>query len=297
MKIEQLLGQYLYINKKMTLQGVGSFYLNPSVSIPEENDKDFNIPDNAISFEYNLRAPEDDGLIEYIVKQTGKIKPLASADLDSFILLSKQFLNIGKPLTIEGVGTIQKNQQGEYFFTAGQFITPRIDDIPKQLREKRDESVSFESEARPDNRKRNLIVGFGIFFLIIAGLGIYYLFFYQSKIQTENIVSVEQQPVQTIDTAKIDTAKIVIPDSALAAAKKVIDSSSFKVVIKSYPNKDAAEKAYNKLTLYGHKLEMITSDSVTYLLVMPFRSALADTTRTRDSLSRFFGTKTYIIHK
>lgn len=279
----------------MTLQGVGSFYLNPSILIPEENDKDFNIPDNAISFEYNLKAPEDEGLIEYIVKQTGKIKPLATADLESFILLSKQFLNIGKPLTIEGVGTIQKNQQGEYFFTAGQFITPRIDDIPKQLREKRDESVSFESEARPDNSKRNMVLGLGIFFLLLAGLALYYIFFYRPKENNEVVTSTPQMPV---DTVKTDTAnKYIIPDSSANVAAKLSDSSSFKVVIKEYPTKEAAEKAYTKLTQYGHKLQMITDDSVTYKLVMPFRTALSDTARTKDSLSKFFGAKTYIIQK
>ena len=40
MKIEQLLVQYLYISKKVTLQGIGTFKLDPAVVIPAENDKD-----------------------------------------------------------------------------------------------------------------------------------------------------------------------------------------------------------------------------------------------------------------
>ena len=141
MKIEQLLVQHLYNTKEVTLQGIGTISLSPNVALPSENEKDFAIPADGISFEYNLKATEDNALISFIAQQTGKIKPLATADLDSYVILSKQFLNIGKPLTIEGIGTIQKNQQGDYEFIPGIFITPKIDDIPRQLREKRDESV------------------------------------------------------------------------------------------------------------------------------------------------------------
>ncbi|MFN8244987.1 MAG: hypothetical protein U0T56_01200 [Ferruginibacter sp.] len=37
--------------------------------------------------------------------KTRKIKPLATSDLESFTMLGKQFMNIGKPLILEGLGT------------------------------------------------------------------------------------------------------------------------------------------------------------------------------------------------
>ena len=116
LKIEQVLVQQLYSNKKITLQGIGSFSLDSSVSLPVDSEKGMVIPENAISFNYNPKEGEDEALIDAIVKHTKKIKPLASADLDSFLMLGRQFLNIGKPFTIEGLGTLDKAQTGELVF-------------------------------------------------------------------------------------------------------------------------------------------------------------------------------------
>ena len=106
MKIEQLIVQHLYISKQVTLQGIGTFRLDPSVILPaNEKEKDFIIPDNAFKFEYNLRAEEDEALIQYIVQHTRKILPLASADLDSYVMLAKQFLKktwLGIPIFYTG---------------------------------------------------------------------------------------------------------------------------------------------------------------------------------------------------
>ena len=114
MKIEQLLVQHFYNAGEVTLQGMGTFTLAPDFVMPKELDKDLEIPSNAILFQYNAKATEDDGLINYIVEQTRKMKALASADLDSYLMLGKQFLNIGKPFAIEGMGVLAKSQQGEY---------------------------------------------------------------------------------------------------------------------------------------------------------------------------------------
>jgi len=295
-KIEQLIVQYLYSTKKVTLQGIGTFKLDPSVVLPAENDKekDFKMPENAFEFEYNLKAGEDEGLIKYIVQHTRKILPLASADLDSYAILAKQFLNIGKPLVIEGVGTIQKNQQGDYQFIPGNFITPKIDDFPKQLREKRDESVSFESEGRTDNSRRNLLVGITTLVLILAGLGIYYALFYNKKIEPEPFVQTEVQPPP--DTAKADSLIQPASDTTVKIDTPIVaaDGTSFRIIIKSYAALKAAKNAYDRLTYYGHKLELIKIDSFKYELSMPFKTPLSDTLRAKDSLRRFFGGKPYV---
>jgi hypothetical protein len=101
MKIEHLLVQHFYNCGEVTLQGMGTFTLSPDFVMPKENDKDAEIPDNAISFQYNLRATADEALIDYIVQQTRKMKSLAAADLDSYLMLGKQFLNIGKPFMVD----------------------------------------------------------------------------------------------------------------------------------------------------------------------------------------------------
>lgn len=293
MKIEQLLVQHLYNNKKVTLQGIGSIKLNPSVILPAPNDKDFTMPENAFEFEYNLKAEEDKDLINYIVLHTRKILPLASADLDSYVMLAKQFLNIGKPLVIEGVGTIQKNQSGDYQFIPGQFITPKIDDIPKQAREKRDESVSFESEARVNNSSRNLMIGLAFLIFIFAGLGIYYWVTHREPTPLPPVSSNEVVLKDSIITDTI--AKPGIDSTAANLATAVApDSTTFKIILKDYYSVDAVNKAYKRLDAYGHTLVILRPDSSTWQLAIPFKAPLSDTLGAKDSLQKFFGGKPYV---
>src|SRR5436190_709996 len=141
MKIEQVIALHLFNNKEVTLQGIGTFRLDPSVSLPPDIEKDTVIPESAVIFEYNPKATEDPSLIDSIVKHTTKIKPLASADLDSFLMLGRQFLNIGKPFIIEKMGTLDKAQTGELIFIPGQFMTPKIE-APKALKENENEERS-----------------------------------------------------------------------------------------------------------------------------------------------------------
>ncbi len=44
----------------------------------------------------------------------------------------------------------------------------------------------------------------------------------------------------------------------------------------------------NTLTIRGHKVIMYTADSINYKLAEPFTLPLADTTRIKDSLNRFY---------
>ena len=198
---------------------------------------------------------------------------------------------------IEGVGTIQKNQSGNYQFIPGQFVTPRIDDIPKQAREKRDESVSFETEAPQNNSRRNLMIFLTI--LIVAGtaFGIYYMVTHEApttaSTPVETVSSVQPDTVAVIDTAG---ANIPVLDTSSTVVTPIpnTDSSSFQVVLKTYSSSALANKAFQRLSTYGHKLVLNNVDSSLFELAMPFKAPLSDTARARDSLRRFFGGKPYV---
>jgi hypothetical protein len=303
LKIEQLLVQYLYANKQVSLQGIGVFRLKPDIILPAESDKDYAVPADAFSFEYNLKATEDEGLINYIVEQTRKIKPLASSDLDSYAMLAKQFLNIGRPLVIEGIGTVEKNQQGKYGFVAGHYILPKIVDSPIQIRERKEEDISFETEHSVNNSGRNFKIGLTTVVIILAGLTLYYFLVYKPQTQSQNF----EPSVTTADT--INNANTVNPltdtagnrnnsiDNAVSTAQrpiKIIYDSGFKVVLKDYRSSRSVQAAYDRLTSYGHKLEIIEIDSQRYQLALPFKRPLSDTVRVRDSIKLFFGGRPYI---
>src|SRR5450432_2986583 len=112
----------------MDLPGIGSFTLDPAAVIPGESDRDPHSPASVISFRNaSITAPEDE-LIRFIQMHTGKMKPLAAADLDFFLTSGKQMLNIGKPFYIEGIGTLVKNNQGRLDFVPGEYSTARLEE-------------------------------------------------------------------------------------------------------------------------------------------------------------------------
>ena len=173
MKIEQLLVQHFYNNRAITLQGMGTFELSPDFVLPMENDKDVVMPENVIKFIYNPKATEDESLIDFIVQQTRKIKPLASADLDSYLVLGKQFLNIGKPFKIEGVGILEKNMAGDLEFSQGHYTSSKMEAAPVTLREKSEEDISFAAtRPRTENKgKKALLIIVSILLLALIGWG------------------------------------------------------------------------------------------------------------------------------
>lgn len=280
-KIEQVLVHQLYSNKKITLQGIGIFSLNSSVSLPVDSEKGMVIPENAIAFDYNPKAGEDEGLIDAIVKHTKKIYPLASADLDSFLMLGRQFLNIGKPFTIEGLGTLDKAQTGELVFIPGQFITPRIE-APKALKENETEEKSglfpdYDSEVKNNSTK----IIFIIVAILLLGLGAWAAYYFFYKKTDQDIVN-ETQPVQlSKDSIAVKKDSLIMP----LVAK---DGYTFKIVFKETTDRDKAKKTLDKYKEYGHKVIMYTSDSVTYKIAEAFTLPLSDTSRIKDSLNKYY---------
>ena len=287
MKIEQLLVQHFYNSSEITLQGMGTFTLSPDFVMPKEGDKDAEIPDNAISFTFNSRATEDDALINHIVQQTRKMKPLASADLDSYLTLGKQFLNIGKPFKIEGMGMLAKNQQGELEFIKGHSFNAKMEAATAAVKEKaEDAEISFASGAKTaSGGKKGLLVA-----LLITGLGLIgtTAWYFLIRKNNNNITVRTVTPVVNTDTSKSTDIKpdttVIIPGPPVAAP----DGYTFKVVFMITTDSGRAVYRMNELTNRGHKVIMYKQDSTRYRLAEPFTLPLSDTTHVKDSLNNFY---------
>jgi hypothetical protein len=301
MKIEQLLTQHFYTAKKLTLQGVGTFTLSPDFIPPVDNDKAVEIPAGAIQFEKNSKAPEDEALIESIIQHTRKIKPLASADLESFIILGTQFLNIGKPFKIDGIGVLEKNQAGEYQFTQqGQITHAKVEDVPVTIKEKVEDSISFAAQSKSGTGGKKITAALAIL-LALCGIGWAAWYFLNKNKTVEAPVIKNSSTVQIpdtlpkADTIKKDTTANIVTTITAPANNTADGAYSFKIVIKNYPSLLLAQKSYDRLTAYGHKLLLYTSDSVNYKVAMPFTRPLTDTAYARDSVRKFlFGGSPYI---
>lgn len=297
MKIEDVLVRYLLKNKSLTLQGIGTFYINKEVNIPDNAEAETILPADILHFDYDPKTVEDENLVSFFTLMTKKIKPLASADLDSFITLGKQFLNIGKPFIIEGLGTLEKNQEGSLTFKAGVFVSPRIE-APKTLTggEKEISSGLFGDSHRnppPNYDRRILTIIALIIVLCLAGWGVYYFFIKQGKQKTlveTTITDTESLKPdtlqQTIDTTK-KTESIIITS----------DSVNFFIVVRDSLSDNRATNIQKRLISYGHTTVVkYAGDSLNgiYKIGQPFFRPLKDTAWLKDSLFNIYHTHSQV---
>ncbi|CAN5807261.1 hypothetical protein BH11BAC4_BH11BAC4_16810 [soil metagenome] len=299
MKIEQLIGQHLYNSKKVSLQDIGTFILSPEAALSMESDKESNMPENAVRFEVNKKATQDEELINFIVAQTRKIKPLATSDLESYSILAKQFLNIGKPFPIDGLGVLLKNQAGDYEFTQGSHVNAKLDAAPALLKEKANEEISFSTKGKaPAAGNKKWMIIAGLFFIVAISAALYYFLKKGNKDAnlekivpdtTASIIPVKDTAVKPVQPVKDTTAAIAVMPTA--------DSIAFNIVIREYSDKATAEKMLAKFSSFGHKLVVHSTDSTHYQIAMPFINPATDSLRARDSLKILFGGKPYVEKK
>ena len=215
MKLPQLLSQFLYQTKKLDLPGIGSFVLDPAVVLPEESDKTGQTVAAGITFKNTAVTIPDDALITFIKEHTGKMKPLAAADLDFFLTTGKQLLNIGKPFYLEGIGTLAKNREGRLDFVPGEYSTARLQDSEterKERLEKKKTPTSFDEPPREYEPRTNtvrqtlLLIGL-VGGLVAIGWGGYYLY----KRNTFVEPAAESKPVE-------ENRAAVVTDSSHSSA-------------------------------------------------------------------------------
>lgn len=310
MKVEQFIVQYLYNNKRVSIPDIGVFSIASGTIMPVENDKDNTLPPGSIEFEYNTHAEKDEGLIDFIVAESRKIRSLATSDLESYIILSQQFLNIGKPLVIDGLGTLNKNQQGTYDFTQGLVANPRLESKKVEIKEKIKEDISFSSPAKTAPTNKGLMLVLLTLLVLSVAVALYYFLVYNETKPTPMAEETATIVANNNETDNSRSAVVALP--ADSSAKNSLNKDSiallsnnttvaiptdgytFKVQIKLYETKAAADRAYNRLTGYGHKLLLRQKDSTTYQVLMPFNTSITDTARAKDSVRILFGGKPVI---
>jgi hypothetical protein len=302
LKLPLLLTQYLYKYKNLNLPGIGSFTLDPAAVLPDDHSKNVHEAARGIEFSTDYSSQPDPDLIEYIRVHTGKIKPLAVADLESFLTLGFELLNIGKPFYLEGIGTLTKGQEGRIEFLPGEYTTSRIDDPRaegvKTARKK--QIVHEEPHYEPEQHQtssRKLLVTIAIFVgLIIIGWGGYQLYKKNSLGSAEKDMAVVDARNKEQDSLR----RAVIEDSIEAGRQKLVqakvigDSSMMKFIILQTHDKAHALKRYNQLLGFKLKINLETQDSSFFKIYFSFPAMMKDTVRIKDSLEREYAHKVVI---
>jgi hypothetical protein len=159
LKLPGLLAQYLYSKKQLDLPGIGSFFLDPSINIeaPESNNKQKTEVPDGISFKNNSAIKESPDLVTYISAESGKMKPLAAADLDSHLQLALQFLNMGKPFSFDGIGTLATNRSGGYEFTPGAIMPEKVKEVTVKDKQPLSSKDSVDAKRKANEHSKDTI--------------------------------------------------------------------------------------------------------------------------------------------
>ncbi len=308
MKFDDQLAAYLYEHKTLRLEGLGTFTLDSKVSVPNQQEKEIYYPIEGLSFTYNPKSDSEENLIFFLVKKLHKIQPLIRSDLESYLSNIKQFINLGKPYTIEGVGTLSKNNQGIYEFTPGNFLPVKEELNPKRENAEHNYPVRSQSSA---GRVLVIILIVIAALAALGGIGWGVSNFLTNK-QTANenqqadVIDTTAQPVadslssnKEVVTSRKPTASnpVALPKDTTAALPAETtatkgDSARYKMIFEITKLRQRA----NRRTLQLHSLHSYTQydsvgtgDSVKYRLFLPVKIRTADIRRVKDSLHVFFG--------
>jgi hypothetical protein len=288
LKLAPLLAQYLYQEKKLNLAGIGTFVLDPTA----RTSMDALHASEGISFKYNPATQDDDNLVSYISTHAGKMKSLASSDLSSYLELARQFLNIGKPFQIAGIGTLVKNKAGELEFTAVHVLADKVRETGINLSATSisDQSLTTYESLKPHVDRTPPYKAIFLGFLVLATTAVIIWAGYRVYKNNSEKKEPDEQSSTQETTAVTDTTKYVAPakDTVTAATQnETTNKNSYRFVIE-VTNKQRALRRYSMLREGGVPVQMATDDSVNYKLFFVLAATPADTARISDSLTTWY---------
>jgi hypothetical protein len=304
------------------LPGIGTFTLDPAVVIPGESERGGHSLATGISFKNALIQVPDDALISFIKEHTGKMKPLAAADLDFYLTTGKQLLNIGKPFYLEGIGTLLQNKEGKLDFSPGEYMIAKLDEPGTGSRHKADMRTDYDEPPREQEPAGNSMRQTLLLVSIIAGLivicwGGYYLYkkntYVEPAAENQATILPDSAPAHDTTTASTQTGnrpagdtgmsrRTDSPSATVTPTKPAVTpaptstmpadvsapapgSSQYRFVILETENKNRALRRYNQLLGYQLNIKMDQKDSAFFKLYFPISARIRDTTHIKDSLA------------
>lgn len=291
MKVQELLAPYLYEHKKLTLPGIGTFDLNAAINMHDLKDEAW--PADAITFQPDARARIDEAFLHYLMQQTGKMKTLALSDLDSYLNIGLQLLNIGKPFQLNGIGTLSKNSNGRVFFVQGQPVTDKsvVSETHYVLKDRTrlpdnaGKEFDFATAEKLSSRKPFVLLA-TLLTLALLGWAIYLAIPKQeSDIIDEEKTQTISTPPPAVSNTTADTLSTIVPEAATTQPNDT--TSGFKMVLQEFSNAATAENRFAILKARGHNVVLMQQDSM-YQIVLQVNRALQDTAYVRDSLQRWY---------
>jgi nucleoid DNA-binding protein len=292
---DSLIRDYLYENKQISFEKIGNITLddkNASVENPP-------LP-ASIHFQFNKRAETSPELAVFIAAKTGKNKVLIASDLESFVELMRQFMNIGKPYEMDGVGIFKISRTGEYEFAAFDQSNKKEESKSSQRQKQRERERNDSPLSPKKTSNKNALMLFALVIVLgvlgVVGWGTYKLFIENKNSTAVNTDTALQSNIAAPlvpDTTKtgISSDTLFIKDSSASTAA---DSAQYKFI---YETTSSALRAYERvktLRAWGHPSEVDSvkrDSSSSYILFFRYKLSVADTASMKDSIQKLLNRK------
>lgn len=287
-RFDNYIKDFLYSNRSISLEGIGAFALATEV---EEGSNAGMQTVNGVSFQQNKRAVTTEAFVPYVAEKEGKNKLLVASDIESFLSQTRQFINIGRPFVIEGVGIVKLGKNWQYEFVENTGNESQEPDSLKRYREKQPNRYTESHVKKSKGNNLNVVVL--IITLVIIGGIIASIYYYMKQDSGFSTTSVKDS-TNTVDTSAAATT--TAPLNPVSASQNN-DSANYRFVFETTANSARAYKRYRQLAnLYiGVNMDSTKSDTSTfYKLYVAKKLTPSDTLAFKDSLAVYFGRKVHI---
>lgn len=278
-KFDAYIADYLYENKEVALDKIGTFKTLAFNSTQDE------LPPS-VSFEYNKKTVTSEGLINFIAEKAVKNKYLITSDIESHLAQAREFINIGKSYEIPGVGFIKANKTGVYEF------------LPySETNKPANQGTQPVKHTKTSSRSAIQLITFLIVIAILAGLGweAYQLF---SKTKASDATNINSSVVDTVaNTSTKDSNKNNKPAEDTNTIKpqqpvsyQANDTVNIKYIFETTASLMRAQTRTAQLKSFGNKAgydSIKNNDTTFYSLYILKPTRLADTLTVKDSISKF----------
>lgn len=282
MKLSPILSRFLIENKKLGLPGIGTFYAEEATVSDPDNRK--GSPAIEIRYKDEKVKVFSQELVDFVAKETGKMKVLAASDLASQLDDVIQYLNTGKIYLLQGIGSlITKPDNSGYYFEPETSLTAAKKKEPVVVEKAAiPQAYIDESPSSSKSKKQGIIIALLTLLAVAATV-----WFYLKKDNNDSGLT-REETTSSVTPAIADTLK---KEETKAPASATIGSTGFYRYILETTQQPRASKRFSQLKTFGWAVELETTDSVNYRIVMKLPAAGADTIKVKDSLSRLYGKK------
>ena len=234
----------------------------------------------SLTFTPDPKVPIEETLLDFISRETGKMKSLARSDMDSYLQFGQELINISKPFYLEGIGTLQRNPKNQLEFLQSSEDLPH-DPFQRTASSHKSGRKTISAPSSDTLKKLGLILV--VLLLLFAAVMAVRWLLNQKNTEESTTLSPEQKssPTPVTDTPQVS------PRPATSSPEQ------FAIVLEQ-SSRLRAMKRYAALKEWGHNVKMVTRDSVTFKLYILINAPLSDTARHRDSLRIFFNRRVWV---